>query len=231
MKNKLLKSIFACGFALALISGAASLEPLSKVVDFTVTAQAADGDTVSFDESTGILWLKAGNVKADDVGTYDNNEVVTEVIAEKGAVLPVSCAGLFKNFKAQKIDLSNADARNVQTTSEMFMYCESLTSLDLSSFNTDKVTYMDDMFRNCKSLKSLDLSSFNTSEVKRMVDMFRGCENLEKLDLRSFEIDFSQHNSKYNIDDMYDSLKAKNIQSKFLIFDDLERKVWVCWYA
>ena len=72
-------------------------------------------------------------------------------------------------------------------SSNMFYYCEGLTSLDLSSFDTSNVTRMDWMFRDCTGLTSLDLSSFDTSNVTNMGMMFYKCESLASLDVSSFD--------------------------------------------
>ena len=44
----------------------------------------------------------------------------------------------------------------------MFLDCQSLTSLDLSNFNTSNVTYMVNMFRNCSSLKDVYITVEST---------------------------------------------------------------------
>ena len=85
------------------------------------------------------------------------------------------------------IDLSNLDTSNITNMRSMFSGCKNLNNLDLSSFDTSKVTDMSYMFSGCKNLDSLDLSSFDTSNVTDMFYMFSGCENLDSLDLSSFD--------------------------------------------
>ena len=69
----------------------------------------------------------------------------------------------------------------VDNMSEMFYFCESLTTLDLSNFNTSDVYYMGSMFEHCDYLTTLDLSSFNTSMVTDMKYMFEYCKNLRTI--------------------------------------------------
>ena len=86
---------------------------------------------------------------------------------------------------------------NLNNCSNMFMGCQSLTSLDLSSFNTSNVTDMSSMFQHCNSLTSLNLSSFDTSNVTDMGSMFSYCDSLT--DLNPF------YNWKQGNIDLFDS--------------------------
>lgn len=83
--------------------------------------------------------------------------------------------------------LGNLNTSNVIDLGEMFLNCESLSSLDLRSLDTRNVKYMDKMFCGCKSLASLNLSSFNTSRVIWMSQMFSECESLTELDVSAFD--------------------------------------------
>ena len=161
------------------------MEPLSKVVDLTVTAQAATS-TVSFDENTGVLTLEAGTVNAADVKLYRSNTAVTKVVAQAGAVLPEDCSSLFYNFQAQEIDISNADSSKVKNMKSMFCVCDELTALNVSGFNTSNVTDMSFLFSGCSKLTSLDISSFNTEEVTIMQNMFFSCASLTSIDVSRF---------------------------------------------
>ena len=71
--------------------------------------------------------------------------------------------------------------------SDMFGYCENLSSLDVSHFNTSKVTDMMFMFEECERLANLDVSNFDISQVTDMSRMFADCKNLTSLDLSSFD--------------------------------------------
>lgn len=81
--------------------------------------------------------------------------------------------------------MNNLKTNNVESMSNMFTGCSSLTSLNLSNFDTSKVTNMSNMFQWCSSLTNLDLRSFNTSKVTTMLAMFAGCENLKEIKVSS----------------------------------------------
>ncbi|MBP5159192.1 MAG: BspA family leucine-rich repeat surface protein, partial [Lachnospiraceae bacterium] len=89
----------------------------------------ADVSTVSFDETTGTLTLKKGNVIKDDVTAFKDDSRVQRVEAEAGAVLPADCSGLFEQFNALVIDLRGADTSRVTDMSEMFSECRALRTL------------------------------------------------------------------------------------------------------
>jgi surface protein len=98
------------------------------------------------------------------------------------------CTDMF--FYCQNItslDVSELDTSNVTTMEGMFRYCEKLTSLDLSNFNTSKVTSMTQMFYYCAKITSLDLSSFNTSNVTTMTNMFTR-SGVKSVNLSSFNL-------------------------------------------
>ena len=57
------------------------------------------------------------------------------------------CSGAFMGLvDVQYIEFENVDTSQVTDMSEMFFYCNGLTSLDVSSFDTSQVTDMSDMF-------------------------------------------------------------------------------------
>ena len=82
--------------------------------------------------------------------------------------------------------LEYLNTANVKNMSNMFAFCQELSSLDLSKFNTEKVTDMSSMFEGCHRLSSLDLSKFNTANVTNMSSMFTGCYRFSSLDLSNF---------------------------------------------
>lgn len=85
------------------------------------------------------------------------------------------------------LDVSNLDTSNVTNMSSMFNFCSNLTTLDVSNFDTSNVTDMSSMFKSCINLTILDLSNFNTSKVTNMSNMFLLCRNLTTLDLSNFD--------------------------------------------
>ena len=67
-------------------------------------------------------------------------------------------------------------------------YCKSITSIRFSDYiNTNNVTNMSQMFLGCQSLTSLYLGNFDVSNVTKMINMFSGCKKLTTLDLRGWD--------------------------------------------
>ena len=95
-----------------------------------------------------------------------------------------------------KVDLSNFDASNVNSTSNMFYSCTNLEFVNFTNFQTSSLLDMSYMFFNCKKITSLDLSSFNTSKVRNMFALFDYASNLEFFNIASFDTS-SVTNMKY----------------------------------
>lgn len=179
------KKIIAALSAFALSCGAARVSDYSPVF-FSSAAEGQTVDAVSFDKTSGTLTLN-GNIDADDLFEYMGRETVKTITAAEGSVLPENCEELFKGSKAEKIDLSKADAAKVKNMRSMFEDCSQLTSVDLSGLNTANVTNMNSMFGSCTALASLDLSGFDTSKVTDMNNMFIGCTSLTSLNVSGFD--------------------------------------------
>lgn len=96
---------------------------------------------------------------------------ILKVIGGSGLV---HAKGMFGNYRANEIDLSEFDTRNITDMSGMFRVC-AVPLLNLKSLNTSKVVKMNSMFFGCQS-KDIDLSNFDTHNVENMSDMFGGCE-------------------------------------------------------
>jgi surface protein len=69
---------------------------------------------------------------------------------------------------------SNIDFSNLNSMSNMFNTCSSLTTIPL--LNTSKVTTMYQMFAYCSSLTTIPL--LDTSKVTKMNNMFKNCSSL-----------------------------------------------------
>jgi len=124
------------------------------------------------------------------------------------------------------VNIRFLNTSNATSMYEMFLGCESLTTLDLSSFNTSKVEDMSYMFFNCYSLKTINFGNFNTSNVKWMDYMFGYCKSLTSLDLSSFNT-----KNVYNMSFMFvschsltdivlSSFNTENVIDMFCIFND-----------
>lgn len=173
--------ILACAVIGSNALPAASQFP--ALFPLAVTASAAS--CCSLNASTGVLTL-SGNVDWSTVRSYANNAKVKSVVCKSGTVFPADSYGLFGDFRATTMDLSNANVRNVTNMRAMFSGCTQLTSINLNNFVTGSCTDMAAMFKNCYKLTSLDLRSFSTALVKDMSYMFDDCSNLQSIKLNSF---------------------------------------------
>ena len=96
-------------------------------------------------------WVKC--VKRAEFLDPENPNFTTVVFDESFKdARPVSCAYWFAGFRSlTKIEgINNLNTSNVTNMSDMFLDCESLTSIDVSKFNTSNVTDMNGMFYNCE---------------------------------------------------------------------------------
>ena len=195
MDKKLMKKLTAAVMAFALIGGAVNSPMTGKTFIPTVNAEEAassgillpdDEPCCSFDEETGVLTLSERVVK-DEVREYALNEKVKKVVCKEGTVFPEDCSGLFNEFKAEEIDLSNADGSNISTMSGTFYCCTGLKSVVFGNFDTSKVVSLSAMFRFCGSLKSVDLSGLDFGNVINTNHMFSNCYDLEYVNMSNFD--------------------------------------------
>ena len=140
---------------------------------------------ITLDEGTGVLTL-SGDIAAEDVQAYKDNESVKSVVCKNGTVFPEECKELFRGFHAESIDLTNADTSQVKSMASMFLYCTYMTSLNLGGIDTSGVEDMNGMFSGCDELLSLDITGLNTDSVTDIRSMFYDCEKLTELDLSNF---------------------------------------------
>ena len=126
-------------------------------------------------------------------GTYtpksgvDGFTPVTVNVAQSGGKFGTGLTNITVRTKADTIDLSNLDTSTIVDFSNMFSYCDKVTSLDLSHFDTSNGTKFNFLFNRCSSLTSLDLSNFDTSKATVVNNMFKDCSSLTSLDLSNFD--------------------------------------------
>ena len=91
-----------------------------------------------------------------------------------------SIAGMFAYcVSLETVNLTGWQTNNTQVTDLMFVGCVKLTTITgIEYLNMTKVTDITEMFRYCQSLTSLDLSRWNVSAVKKMDAAFCLCTNL-----------------------------------------------------
>ena len=85
------------------------------------------------------------------------------------------------------IDLSNFDARNVNSMNNMFRECTNLVNINFGNMDTSNSKDMESLFMDCNNIKSIDLSNFDTSSMENSKQMFSGCKSLISLDLTNFK--------------------------------------------
>jgi surface protein len=74
-----------------------------------------------------------------------------------------------------------------------------LISLNLLNFDTSLVESMSDMFSGCSSLTSLNLSNFIISNIIFIGNMFSDCVNLEYINIISFNKSNSENFDYYDM--------------------------------
>ena len=217
MKRFMQRSLAAAAGLMIALASFGSV-PFSAAADNELPIIPIDLDdkNVALDLLTGELIL-SGRFTAEEVRAYAGNENVVSVTAKKSAVFPADCSGLFRDFKAVKFDLVNADTSEVTdmswmfrdctnavsvilsdykrfidtskvtTMKGMFSKCSSLTVLSLYGINTSNAEDLSGMFHYCSGLKTINLGNFNTSKATNLSGMFSGCTELSALDLTSFD--------------------------------------------
>ena len=183
MKKQLIKKITAAAMAFAMIGAAVSAPVDKSSLSGSIFTAFAETSTVTYDSDTGVLTLH-GNVVKGELLEWRGYGAYNKIVCAEGTVFPEDCSGMFYEFWAGEIDLSNADTSKVTDMRCMFMYCHA-NSLVLSAFNTSNVTDMSNMFCGCRA-SSLNLSSFDTSNVTDMSYMFEEC-NAKSLELSNFD--------------------------------------------
>lgn len=131
------------------------------------------------------------NVGEEEPAWYENRSSVTKVVFDSSfaSARPTTGHEWFDGC----ISLTEIEGMEYLNTSEMtfmdemFIFCNSLSSVDLSHFDTSNVTDMRAMFSGCSGLMSIDLSRFDTQNVKNVGAMFYSCSSLTEIDLSNFD--------------------------------------------
>jgi len=91
-------------------------------------------------------------------------------------------------YKIKEIDLSNLSFKSARDTSDMFLHCNSATSIYLPSDSSSNIEHCHSMFEDCASLEDLyELDSIDFSHVDNMGNMFYNCKSLEKVSFGDFK--------------------------------------------
>ncbi len=122
---------------------------------------------------------------------YGQRENITAVVFDSSFAnaRPKTMYSWFSGMK-NLLSISGLELVNTSEVTDMsnlFYYCQKLTSLDVTHFDTRQVTTMENMFGNCIGLTELDLTGFVTTAVTDMTNMLGYCTGLTELDLTSFD--------------------------------------------
>ncbi len=134
----------------------------------------------SLDEMPSSAWdvsaNKDGSVMAWVTDSGEDKASYNLYIAGNGGVIAnEDSSHLFWGYyNLSEIDFnSNFDTSKATDMSNMFAYCDSLTTLDLSCYDTSKVTDMSEMFLNCHEMWSLETSSNFVTSNADTTDMYK----------------------------------------------------------
>ena len=195
---------------LALNNNAASFDADDATYDLTfkydanATTKPADTDTKRYfylnsgelpgcwsgyrHENDQIQWLRTQPLSA-----YVYSPKVTTATLENafiGNASPTATSFWFAGCRklTNITGIENLNTSTCMIFTNMFIECESLTSLDLSAWDTSKAQLMSGMFRACRNLAFLDVSKFNMSNVRIIDMMFAFCNSLTSLNLKKWDV-------------------------------------------
>lgn len=109
------------------------------------------------------------------------------IILEDMNLPNASTESMFRDCKAKKIDIENADLSNSTSYRYMFADCSNLITLNMKGVTSHKVTNMEYMFSGCENLKQLDISALTIENVTKFEKMFYNCKSIPTLDLSNFD--------------------------------------------
>ncbi|MBE6868640.1 MAG: BspA family leucine-rich repeat surface protein [Ruminococcus albus] len=123
------KRFLAVVVSLCMAAGTVSVG--APIITQTITAHAEFANKFSYDENSGVLFLR-GEVDGTAVRDFCYRSYVKTIVALEGTVLPEDCSELFSDFNyCTYIDLSDADTSNVTDMSNMFSGCKKLSTLNI----------------------------------------------------------------------------------------------------
>lgn len=124
------------------------------------------------------LWATDEDFSGTTIGAFKYIGT-KEYIAIPEVIKGVDITSYYRMFQANTIIKGVMSFNpNINSMSQTFFECSTLTNIELLSFDTSSVTTMAGIFSRCSSLTSLDLSSFNMTNVSNTDTMFYGCNNI-----------------------------------------------------
>ena len=168
----------------------------------------------SFNQTVGIIQLNS-----------DYNINVVEVIGTEPFIAE-NYSDIVKNEVAIDggIRFTCNNLIDFNSMSNMFYYCDKITSIKFSNFINTNIRDMSSMFDSCTNLISIDFSTSNldTSNVTDMNRMFMDCENLKSI-ICPDGLDLSMCTGSGALDDMFSDcpefespLHLRNVDSSLI---------------
>lgn len=126
----------------------------------------------------------------------ENQEVTITGLENLETRLVTNMSYMFRECKAQQLNLNTFDTSNVTSLQNMFYNCSNLEVLDLNNWNTSNVTNLFSTFQGCTNLTTLEVSEWDTSKVTSMGEQgeywvyggtFQDCSSLTELDLSGWD--------------------------------------------
>ena len=116
----------------------------------------------------------------------ENQEVTITGLEYLDTGLVRKMGQMFTDCKAEKLNISKFDTKNVEDMGAMFAGCSNLKELDVENLKTENVKSMTEMFKGCSKLTQLNVTNFNTSNVTEMANMFSNCTSITELNTQNF---------------------------------------------
>lgn len=126
--------------------------------------------------------IPSGKILEQFVGIYEITDTIISAKLNNGinsGLLPYSYGNA---------TLIGCDISDLTSISDIFNWCNGLTSITVDGLNTSNITNMYRAFFYCLNLKNLDLSTWVTSNVTRMISMFESCNSLQVLNISGWDM-------------------------------------------
>lgn len=129
-----------------------------------------------------VITIPSGKILNKFVGIYEITDTIISAKLNNGinsGLLPYSYGNA---------TLIGCDISDLTSISDIFNWCNGLTSITVDGLNTSNITNMHQAFFKCINLKNLNLSTWVTSNVTRMTSMFEGCHSLQVLNISGWDL-------------------------------------------
>ena len=163
-----------------LTRGNGSVQPPEAT--FGTEFDAETGTLTIFGDFTPYDWQLQVDGFTNDITYYAKNDAVKTVVAKEGTILPPRSDYLFRDFMAESIDISKADASKAEQINGMFYQCPNLKTVNISGLDFSGADSMAHMFLGDAALESVDMTGCKTQNITTLEGMFTGCASLTSAD-------------------------------------------------